>query len=73
MIKKVNNFRANQTVWMHNEYTGEIMTGIISDKFCNKKYKFERIPVNLRTIIPVVWQDGKCGALHFSELKTVIN
>lgn len=71
-MKTVNKFEPNQLVWMFNEITGKIINGVISDQFCNKKYKFNTIPVNMRTIIPVIWDDKTNGAIHFKELKAVI-
>jgi len=71
-MKNVNNFYPNQLVWMHDEYSGKIINGKISDKFCNKRYKFDRIPVHNRIIIPVIWENGTNGAIHFKELKSII-
>jgi len=65
-------FKEQQKIWVHDDETGKILTGKISDKYCNIKYKFNRKPLSQRTEIPILWDNGTFGVVHFKEVKVII-
>jgi len=62
-------FKPKQKVTTRIKATGQVLEGIITDSICDPTYKFDKMPLKYRKLIPVKWNNGKYGAIPFTELK----
>lgn len=67
-MKTINNFKNKQKVYFLDKRSGTLNIGQITDEICSKHFKFDKIPLNARAIIPIRWENGEVGVVFYKDL-----